>query len=453
MGTGGPASVAPARPSTTVFRRIVQAFLTVAGVSLLIKAVAFLKDLVVAYRLGVGDGLDAFLIALLLPSALAILVGRSAGNAALPVLVAVRQGQGEEAARRFTGMVLLLGAGMLAGTVLGLGLICETAVTLLGGGFDATKQALTIELAWILLPSLWFGGMSHLTGVLLNARERFALVAMAPGMVSLTVVVCLLPAVDGDVVRLLAIGTVLGFGLEWLVLLTVSWRLGYLGLPRRVPWAPLRRMLGQFAPLLASHGVVAGVGLVDQTMAAWLPGGSVAVLSFANKLPTLFTSLGSMALGVALLPHFSAMVANGDWPLLRATARRVMLIAVVAVLPGTALLWLFSADLVSLLFQRGEFHAGVVPLVALTQQCFLLQIPFFFVATVFNRLAVACGVGSLLFANSLLSLLLNPLLNLLFMPWLGVAGIALSTSVTIAVGCGFLAWRLGPLLGERMGAH
>jgi len=435
---------------TPVLRRIFHAFLTVAGATLAVKGLALLKDLAVAHRLGVSDALDAFLIAFLLPSLLAVLVGRAAGNAALPVLMAVRGQAGEVVARRLAGAVLLLGGVLLGLVALLLGLGFRQLLPWLASGFPPSKQALTAELLWILLPSLWFGGMSHLTGLLLNARERFALVALAPGLTPALALLALLVWRGGAEVWLLAWATSLGCALEWLLLLGVSLRRRLLGWPDWGESALLRRIGGQFGPLLASNGLVSGTGLVDQVMAAWLVAGSVAALNYGNKLPLLFTTLGSMALGTALLPHFSAMVAAADWTGLRHTARRVMVLSWLATLPLTLVLWLASEPLVALLFQRGEFDAQAVPVVTLTQQLYLLQLPFFFAAMVLNRVVAACGGGGVLASNALLGLVLNALLNWLLMARLGVAGIALSTSLASAVGCGYLAWRLEPLLRARM---
>src|SRR5712691_1689461 len=53
---------------TSVNRRIFAAMLTVGGLSLAVKIVSTLKEIVIAHQFGAGDRLDAFLIAYLVPS-------------------------------------------------------------------------------------------------------------------------------------------------------------------------------------------------------------------------------------------------------------------------------------------------------------------------------------------------------------------------------------------------
>ena len=57
--------------------RIMAAALTVAAMSVVVKTVALVKDIVVAHSFGAGDALDAFYVAILLPNFVANIVGES----------------------------------------------------------------------------------------------------------------------------------------------------------------------------------------------------------------------------------------------------------------------------------------------------------------------------------------------------------------------------------------
>src|SRR5207237_808646 len=71
-------------------RRILGATATVAMLSLVVRAVSLGKDLVVAYRFGTGDALDAFLIALLLPTFAINVVASSLNSAFVPIFIQLR---------------------------------------------------------------------------------------------------------------------------------------------------------------------------------------------------------------------------------------------------------------------------------------------------------------------------------------------------------------------------
>ena len=87
-------------------RRILGAAATVAFVSLVVRAASLAKDLAVAYRFGTGDALDAFLIALLLPSFAINVVANSLNSAFVPIFIELREREGADSADRLFRSVL-----------------------------------------------------------------------------------------------------------------------------------------------------------------------------------------------------------------------------------------------------------------------------------------------------------------------------------------------------------
>src|SRR5229473_3064028 len=81
----------------SVNRRIFAAMLTVGGLGLGVKIVSTLKEVVIAHQFGIGDGLDAFLIAYLVPSFAINVIAGSFNAALIPTYAQVREEEGKEA--------------------------------------------------------------------------------------------------------------------------------------------------------------------------------------------------------------------------------------------------------------------------------------------------------------------------------------------------------------------
>jgi hypothetical protein len=127
--------------------------------------------------------------------------------------------------------------------------------------------------------------------------------------------------------------------------------------------------------------LVSGVTAVVKVAGA----GAVSILNYGTRLISILLSLGPEALGVAVLPKFSRMVSeNGS----------------AATLP-----WL-SSPIVRLAFQHGAF---------------------------LTRVVASVKVNQILVPISAFGLLLNAGLNLVFMRWYSVAGIAAATVVAQGV--------------------
>ena len=120
----------------------------------------------------------------------------------------------------------------------------------------------------------------------------------------------------------------------------------------------LRTVMAQYAPMVAGAFLMSSTVLVDQAMAAMLESGSVATLNYANKVVATLLGIGAMALGTAVLPHFSRMVAAEEWTGVRHTLKTYTRLILMVSIPLTILLFLFSETIIKLLFERGAFSAA-----------------------------------------------------------------------------------------------
>jgi putative peptidoglycan lipid II flippase len=176
-----------------------------------------------------------------------------------------------------------------------------------------------------------------------------------------------------------------------------------------------------------------GTYLVDQLMAAMLPGGSVSALNYGNRVVALPLGLAATALGTVAVPYFSSMVARGDWAEVRHTLGRYLRLIFAVTVPLTLILILASRPLVRLLFERGAFTAEDSQLVARVQSFYALQIPFYIAGIMVVRVISSMQANQILLWGAAINLSVNVILNYLLMKWLGVAGIALSTSFVYLV--------------------
>src|SRR5262249_21716708 len=154
----------------------------------------------------------------------------------------------------------------------------------LASGFSQAKLDLTRRLLYALLPFAVFSGFSGCAAAVLNARERFALPALAPLLTTFASILFIATAAGRWGPFVLAGGIVAGSVAEASVL---AWALRRDGVQLRLRWYGLSPALGQalrqYAPMLAGAFLTSMTVVVDQSMAAMLPSGSVAELGYAGK--------------------------------------------------------------------------------------------------------------------------------------------------------------------------
>lgn len=433
----------------SVNRGVLAVMLTVGGLTVAVKLVAAVKEAVVARQFGTSDTLDAFLIALVLPQFAINLVGGSLNAALIPTYIRVHERSGTAAAHRLFGSVTALSLAILVLLSVVLALAAPLLMPALAGGFPAWKLTLTETAFRLLLPTLVLTGLTTTWSAVLNASDRFALVASAPVLTSLLTIALVALYGAGWGINALIVATVAGALLEAVAL---GWALTRRGISLAPRWGGMtedvRQVVGQYTPMLAGAFLMGSTAVVSQSMAAMLAPGSVSALAYGGKLPALMLGVMALAVSTAVLPPFSRMVAAGDWPGLRHTMRTYVRVLLIATVPVVLLLIALSKPIVTLFFQRGAFTADDTGLVAVTQAMLLLQVPFVVVGTLLVRLISALRANRILMWGSLLNLVVNIGLTYVLMQRMGVIGVALATSLMFVGSIVFLSIAAGRLLRQ-----
>jgi putative peptidoglycan lipid II flippase len=433
---------------SSVNRRILRAAASVTAVGVVVKLVATFKEIAVAGVYGRSDAMDAFLAASLIPGLLINLISESMNQAVVPTLIRVREEEGHERAQQLLsssmlGICLLLGAVSLL-----MGLTARGFFPLIASHFPAAKLDLSIRLFYGLLPLVLVTGIATNCTAVLNTLERFALPALSPMTISLAIVAAAL-ALGGRLgIWALVYGTVAGSVVQ------AAWVAGMMerhGYRLRLRWHGMteaaREVVGQYGPVLLSSVVASGGLLVDQSMAAMLPAGNVSALVYANRFVAVVLTVLAGAVSAAVTPYFSRMIALKDWAGCRHTLRIWVGMTALVSTPIAVALIAGSHLLIRVAFQHGAFGPADTAYVAPVLAMYAIQIPFFVTSRVFYRFLVAMRRTDLALYCGILNLGLDVVLNLVLMRWMGVAGIALATSlwtVSTFVFFGYWSWRLLP---------
>ncbi len=414
---------------TSANRQIFGAATIVAAMTLFVKLVGFGKDLLIAYTFGTSDELDAFFIALVLPSLLVTVFAGSIEPAFIPTYIQTQQKEGRQVAQQLLSSVLVIALVLLIVIPLVVFLVLPYILPLIGSGFNEKKLALTYSLSLILLFLPVINGLSIVFASVLRAGEQFAISSVTPSLVSFGMIACLVVVGKSWGIYALATGMIAGTVFEAVVL---AWQLKHKGFslfPRWYGITPtIRQVVKQYIPMIAGAFLMSSTNLVDQSMAAMVGSGSVATLNYGNKVIALVLGLGSASLGAAVIPYFSRMVANEDWANIRHTLKTYTSLIFIVSLPFIAVLFFFSEPIVTLMYKRGAFTSEDAQLVAQVQAMYALQVPFYIMSILVVRVLSALKLNHFLFWGATINLTLNVLLNYVFTSIFGLKGIALSTS-------------------------
>jgi putative peptidoglycan lipid II flippase len=310
---------------------------------------------------------DAFFVAFTIPNVLRQLLAEGAiQNAVLPVLVDVREKEGEDAARRFfravRGMSLLA---LFGATAAGVG-FAPVLVDLFAGGYADVPGQLerTVDLTRWVFPYIICMGTAALGSAALNTHGRFVATSFAPGLLNICFVVFslslpgLLGARGYDTGLALAFGALAGGVLQVVAQWPSLRRIGYLEAPLLDFKHPaMREVFRRMGPMLFGIGVYYVDVLLARRFLSELGLGAQSYFTWAMRLCDFPQGIFVMALQAAALPSLARLAARGELDELGRTFGFGMRLALFVAIPATALFVGLSEPLVVLLFQRGEFGA------------------------------------------------------------------------------------------------
>jgi putative peptidoglycan lipid II flippase len=354
----------PASAADGEHRQIARRAGIVASGTLASRALGLVRDQTIAAVFSRGVT-DAFFVAFTIPNVLRQLLGEGAvQNAVLPVLVKVREQEGDAAARGFfraaRGVSLVA---LVAVTALGVG-FAPALVELFAGGYARVPGQLerTVLLTRWVFPYILCMGTAALGAAALNTHHRFVATSFAPGLlnVSFIVLALLLPPWLGargyERGLALAAGALIGGVLQVIAQWPSLRRIGYLERPAFSFADPGVREVGRrMAPLLVGMGVYYVDVVVARRFLSELGLGAQSYFGWAMRLCDFPQGIFVMALQAATLPSLARLAARGDRDELGRTFAFGMRLALCVAIPSTALLVGLAEPLVVLLFQRGEF--------------------------------------------------------------------------------------------------
>ncbi|MCL4746302.1 MAG: murein biosynthesis integral membrane protein MurJ [Burkholderiaceae bacterium] len=427
---------------------LLRAAATISGLTLLSRVTGLIREYLTASIFGVSAFTDAFFVAFRLPNLLRRLFAEGAFSQAFVPLLAEARAQGDDQAMHhlvdrvatvlFWALVLVSAIGVAAAPAL---------VWVIASGLAREPQAFdaaVVMTRWM-FPYILFISMVALAAGILNTWRRFALPAFSPVLLNLCFIGSALFLAEhfDPPIYALAAGVVAGGIAQLAVQVPALRRIGMLprvglGLRAALADARTRRLLVLMAPAVLAVSVSQLSLIINTHIASRLAPGSVSWISFADRLMEFPTALLGVALGTVLLPSLSKAGANGDDARYSELIDWGMRLVVVLALPSMAGLALMAEPLTAVLFHYGRFTAHDVAMTRLAVIGYSFGLLGLIAVKVlapgfYARQDIRTPVRIALFV-----LVATQLLNLVTVPLLAHAGLALSISIGALVNAALL---------------
>lgn len=413
------------------------------GATAAVQVLGVVRELFLAAQVGISSDFDALLIGLVLPATLSSVLTAGVSTALVPAYFEARSSHGLAGARRLAGTVLVwvAAAGLVVAVLLEV--LAPLTVAITGPGLDPEGRQQAVDYLRLLAPTTMVASVSGILYAVCQAEEQFGSIAWAILAGPSSTLAIMLVLWDRLGLGAFAVGTLIGpfVSLSILFLATVR---------RKVAPRPylLSRGLGIGAlarhafPLTVSSAILQLNAIFDRAIASLVAPGAVSALRYGDTLVRVPTGAISPAWGAAIYPALVRSTHDPERSGLGASADRSLRYVLAVFVPISLLTLAVAPVAASVAYGRGAFTAADLNVTALVVAGFAPLVCTLMVSQTLTGALNARRSGGVLLAAGTINVIVNCSLDVVLGFPLGVAGIALSSSVTAIVVSIFKARRL-----------
>lgn len=428
-------------------RSVTASAIILASSSIFSYLLGLLRDRLLASHFGAGSALDIFNSAFLIPDLINNLFAAALTTAFIPVLTSAFTKQGETAGWAILNRALQL----LSTTILvscGLAwLFMPWLVHGIAPGFSETERAtLLVAARWMLLSPVLLS-LSTVFGSGLQTKQRFISYALSPVLYNLGIVIGIIFLAPSYGIIGVVWGVGLGAGLHMLArlieLIFSGWKVSPPSSYQSILKDPdIRHTIALMLPRVVGLVAVQANLWVYNAMASGLDTGSIAVFNFARNFQSLPVSLFGIALATALFPKLAQHFAEAKHEQLQSDSQRGLQQLIWLTVPAMFGMMLLAQPLIKTFLGSGKFDQAAVIATSTTLVMFALSIPFESCLHILARMFYAQHNTKTPVKIAVMASVINVVVCLIAVPYLGVVGLALGfvlTTVSQVIG---LWWSL-----------
>ncbi|MDC6469725.1 murein biosynthesis integral membrane protein MurJ [Candidatus Pelagibacter sp.] len=397
------------------------------------RLLGYVRDILIALFLGAGPLADAFFVAFRIPNTFRRLFSEGTFNAAFvpsySSLLDNKKKSQKFANKIFT--LLLIGLFFL---VLVIEIMMPLFVFMIAPGFegDHQKMELAVTLTRITFPFLLFISLASFFSAILNSHNKFAIASAAPIILNILLI------------GVLFFGKILNdqlvYYLSYAVTISGIFQFIFLYFFVKKNFSPkidfvfkidnkIKLFFQKLLPSIFSSGVTQ-INILVGTIIASFQASAVSYLYYADRIYQINLAIAGIAIGTIILPQLSKYVQSNKKKKINLIQNKALELSLFLSIPAAIALIIASEEIISSLFGYGSFDELSVKNSAKALFYFAIGLPAFSLIKVFSAFFFAHHNTKVPFYISLISVLLNVFISIIFFKEVGFIIIPIATTIS-----------------------
>ncbi|QLL40709.1 murein biosynthesis integral membrane protein MurJ [Buchnera aphidicola (Aphis craccivore)] len=427
---------------------LLKSLFSLSFMTLISRVLGFFRDLTIAHIFGVSIYTDAFFIAFKIPNLLRRLFFEGAfSQSFVPILIYYKSNKKIKHTKDFIASLSGLTIILLSIIIL-LGIIFSNyLIALSAPGFNKSFQKFKISctLLEIMFPYILLVSLSSLYSSILNSWNYFAIPALSPSILNITIIICAIFFNDffEPSILILSWSVIIGGFIQLIYQFPYLSKINMLITPKlNFKNIGLIKVIKKIGPSLIGSSANQISLIFNTIFSSLLNSGSISWMYYADRLIEFPIGILGVSLSTILFTSLSKSYSKNRLKEYKNLLNRGFRIALILSLPTSIVLFVLAKPLIIILFQYGKFTDFDVLMTQKALELYSFGLVAFILVKILSAAFYASQEINIPIRISLFSLFITQILNPCLIFYFQHAGLALSFSISGWINFFLLYWKL-----------
>lgn len=401
---------------------------------IIFKALGFIKQAVIAYYFGASGSTDVYFIAYGFATGISEAVIKAISLILISLYTQIRIQKGKDEANKLISGVFEL---LIPFSIIMIILICTFAPQiskLLAPALAPELYTMLIAFIRILSVAFLFISIELICTSVLESHKKFIATKLQSFIYSVIVIVACIFASKHVGINTLIIAHYVSNIIFITILIIMLKKYFKFIFVNPFKDKNIKELFIKMIPLIIGNSIIQINQMIDKSIASGLGEGYTSALAYSQVLEQFVTNILIVNIGNIMLSYFSTYIAENNLEKVKKLLINILNTLVCLLIPITCITILFSVDIVKLIYYRGDFSLKAVELTSLALSGYAISFAFMAIRDVLNKSIYSFGNTKLPMRNSIISIIINIVTSIILAKKIGIIGIAIGTSIGIAVG-------------------
>lgn len=411
--------------------KIIKSIFVVVFISVITKAIGFVKQIVIAAEFGASLETDAFYLAFGLLTSLTYAIFSALSVTFIPMFQ--KQKLAGENYNNFSKSTLVIfGSGTFLLTVMLIYVAPVISRILVASNSSVDINQVSYYIC-LLSPLLVIGCVNTILGAILEANKIFAYSKSLGILTSFGVISFVMLFSKYLGVKVLVYGTLFGYIAQFTILIVVVRKFITFNDAKIQFDDNISKLIKLILPLLVGNGIYEINKTVDKILSTSFSAGATSSLAYGQSLYDSLCALTITSTVAVLFSYAAEKVANKDYEGVKLSINNSISMLLLITMPIAILLLINGRELVSLVYGHGSFDTEAIDKTSLILYGYAFGFPFLTFREVLAKAHYAFQDSKTPMKNSIMAVIINIIFSIILSKCIGIQGITIATSISYFV--------------------